>query len=170
MAKSDEIVPDELYDDDDGPHIFQPPPEPTNLDYFLRNLMAYFSNPWMLLLLAILTYKIWQRIKPTIIERYYGWQERRKEGEYAARYHKNPDEFRHKTEAMDDARAEMQKRYDRDAVSWAEKLKEKEERKILKRKQDLEDWENLRPPGYKNEEKGEKVKQRTMVYTELQLE
>lgn len=164
MAGADEIpdavvedVPDELYIDD-GPGIVQPPPEPTNLDYFLHNLMVYFSNPWMLLILAILTYKIWQSIKPRIMQRYYGWQERRKEEEYAARYHKNPDEFRSKMEAMDAARAAMQERYDMDAVSWAEKQREKEERK---RQQDIEDWENHKQgKGYKNAEKGGEDKQR----------
>lgn len=148
-----EDVPDELYVDD-----AQPPPQPSNIDYFLHNMLVYLSNPWMLLVLAILTYKIWQAIKPSIMDRYYGWQERRKEEEYAARYHKNPDEFRHKMEAMDAARAAMQDRYDRDAVLWAEKQREKEERK---RQQDIEDWENHRQgKGYKNAEKGGEDKQR----------
>jgi len=160
MAEVDDIpeavvedVPDELYVDD-----VQPPPEPTNLDYFLHTVKVYFSNPWMLLILAILTYKIWRMIKPSIMERYYGWQERRKEEEYAARYHKNPDEFRDKMEAMDAARAAMQERYDRDAVSWAEKQREKEERK---RQQDIQDWEDHKQgKGYKNAEKGGEDKQR----------
>merc|ERR1719495_2226937 len=65
-------------------------------------------NPWVLLLLAILLYKLWQKIRPGIMDRYNQWQDARKEAEYAAQYHKNPDQFRQKMEAMDEARARLQ--------------------------------------------------------------
>merc|ERR550519_1209607 len=67
-------------------------------------------NPWVLLLLAILLYKLWQKIRPGIMDRYNQWQDARKEAEYAAQYHKNPDQFRQKMEAMDEARARLQDR------------------------------------------------------------
>jgi len=151
-----EDVPDDLYVDE-GPRIVQPQVSSMGtLEYCARYVMS--MNPWLLLIIAIVVYKIWQRIKPGIMERYYDWQERKKEEEYAARYHKNPDEFRQKMEAMDLARAAMQEKYDKDAMEWAEKMREKEERR---RQQDIEDWEaHKQGKGYKNAEKGGEDSQR----------
>merc|ERR1719495_1258889 len=86
-------------------------------------------NPWVLLLLAILLYKLWQKIRPGIMDRYNQWQDARKEAEYAAQYHKNPDQFRQKMEAMDEARARLQDRYNQSTEEWVSKQRELEEKK-----------------------------------------
>merc|ERR1719187_1747555 len=85
-------------------------------------------NPWVLLLLAILLYKLWQKIRPGIMDRYNQWQDARKEAEYAAQYHKNPDQFRQKMEAMDEARARLQDRYNQSTEEWVSKQRELEEK------------------------------------------
>merc|ERR1719266_719915 len=86
-------------------------------------------NPWVLLLLAILLYKLWQKVRPGIMDRYNQWQDARKEAEYAAQYHKNPDQFRQKMEAMDEARARLQDRYNQSTEEWVAKQRELEEKK-----------------------------------------
>jgi len=152
-----EDVPDDLYVDE-GPRIVEEPPASSmgTLEFCLRYIMS--MNPWLLLIIAIVVYKLWQKVKPSIMERYYDYIERKKEEEYAARYHKNPDEFRQKMEAMDAARMAMQEKYDRDAMEWAEKQREKEERR---RQQDIQDWEDHKQgKGYKNAEKGGEDSQR----------
>jgi len=142
-----EDVPDELYVEE-PPRIREPPPEISTLEYCLQYAVAYLMNPWVLLLLAILLYKLWQKIRPGIMDRYNQWQDARKEAEYAAQYHKNPDQFRQKMEAMDEARARLQDRYNQSTEEWVAKQRELEEKK---RQQDIEDWENHREgKGYKN--------------------
>merc|ERR1719187_1088986 len=89
-------------------------------------------NPWVLLLLAILFYKLWQKVRPGIMDRYNQWQDARKEAEYAAQYHKNPDQFRQKMEAMDEARARLQDRYNQSTEEWVSKQRELEEKKRYK--------------------------------------
>ena len=42
--------------------------------------------------------------------RYNAWQERREQEQEAARYKKNPDEFRSKMEQMEAARLRLQRR------------------------------------------------------------
>lgn len=141
-----EDVPDGYYVDQGPPPIPEEKPQLSTFQYCLQILLT--TNPWLLLIIAIVLYKIWQRLRPGIMEKYYTWQEERKEAEYAAHYHKNPDMFRQKMEAMDEARARMQERYDRDTEQWAAKQKEIEEKK---RQQDIEDWENHKQgKGYKN--------------------
>jgi len=138
-----EDVPDNLYVDEPPPREV-PPPQMTSLHYVVQYLM----NPWMLLIIAILLYKLWQKVRPSIMGRYQEWQDKRKEAEYAAQYHKNPDMFRQKMEAMDEARAKMQERYNKSAEEWATKQRELEEKK---REQDIADWENHKDgKGYKS--------------------
>merc|ERR1719186_470222 len=93
----------------------------------------------MLTFLKASTLLILKKVKPSIMERYYDYIERKKE-------------------AMDVARAAMQEKYDRDAMEWAEKQREKEKRR---RQQDIQDWEDHKQgKGYKNAEKGGEDSQR----------
>ena len=42
--------------------------EPGLLTYINYYLLGYFSNPWALLILAFLTYKLYRRLKPFLTE------------------------------------------------------------------------------------------------------
>ena len=83
-----------------------------------------------------------------MIFRFYAWKERRELQEEAAKYKKNPDEYRSKIEKMEAARMRLQQRYDEDAVKAEEKRVEAEDKK---REQEIQEWENhLAGKGYKN--------------------
>ena len=88
--------------------------EPGILDFVKYFLLNYFSNPWALLILAYLTYKLYRHLKPfvtePITERFSAWKERRELQEEDAKYKKNPDEYRSKMEAMEAARIRLQQR------------------------------------------------------------
>ena len=88
--------------------------EPGMLDSVKFFLLAYFSNPWALLILAFITYKLYKRLKPFVTEplaeRYAAWRELKDQQEEAARYKKNPDEYRNKMEQMEAARLRLQQR------------------------------------------------------------
>ena len=88
--------------------------EPGILDPIKYFLLGYFSNPWALLILAFLTYKLYRHLKPYVTEplseRYAEWREQRELQEEAARYKKNPDEYRNKMEQMEAARLRLQQR------------------------------------------------------------
>ena len=45
-----------------------PDPGPGILDIIKFNLMVYFSNPWALLILAFLLYKLYNHVKPILTE------------------------------------------------------------------------------------------------------
>jgi len=88
--------------------------EPSTLDYIKYYVLSYFSNPWALLILLFLMYKLYRLIGPMItepiMERWNEWQIKREEQAEAARYKKNPDEYQSKMEAMEVARNRMQER------------------------------------------------------------
>ena len=42
--------------------------EPGLLTYIQYFLLGYFSNPWALLILAFITYKLYRRLKPYLTE------------------------------------------------------------------------------------------------------
>ena len=42
--------------------------EPGMLSYIQYFLLGYFSNPWALLILAFITYKLYRRLKPFLTE------------------------------------------------------------------------------------------------------
>ena len=74
--------------------------------------------------------------------------ERRAQAEEAARYKKNPDEFRRKVENLENARLRLQENYNKEAQVAQEKRQEAEERK---REQEIQEWEDhLAGKGYKN--------------------
>jgi len=126
--------------------------EPSTLDYIKYYVLGYFSNPWALLILAFLLYKLYRLIMPMLTEplseRWSQWQERRELQAEAARIKKNPDEYKSKMEAMEMARLRMQERYNEDAETMAIKRMEKEE---MKREQEIKEWDDhLLGKGYKN--------------------
>ena len=43
-------------------------PSYSTLDYVYYSTLAYFSNPWALLILAFLFYKLYYRLRPYIAE------------------------------------------------------------------------------------------------------
>jgi len=110
---------------------------------FTYSLLAYLSNPWALLIIAFLIYKIYGRIKQRyidpLLDRFDEWNEQRREQAEAASIKKNPDEYRSKMEAMEVARAKLQEQYDRSTHEWMLRKSEQEEKK---RQQEIEDWEN----------------------------
>merc|ERR1712106_1299799 len=76
-------------------HIEAAYEEPTTLDYIKYNVLGYFSNPWAMLILLFLMYKLYRLISPMITEplaeRWSQWQQKREEQAEAAEYKKNPD-------------------------------------------------------------------------------
>merc|ERR1719452_378258 len=90
-------------------------------------------------------------ITEPIMERWYEWQVKREEQAEAARYKKNPDEYKSKMEAMELARNRMQERDNEDAEAMDAKRMELEERK---REQEIQEWEDHQQgKGYKNRAK-----------------
>jgi len=129
--------------------------EPSTLEYIKYSILGYFSNPWAMLILLFLMYKLYKLISPMVseplTERWSQWQQRREEQAEAARYKKNPDEYKSKMEAMEMARLRMQERYNEDAETMAIKRKEIEEKK---REQEIQEWDDhLQGKGYKNRAK-----------------
>jgi len=127
-------------------------PSYSTLDYIYYSTLAYFSNPWALLILAFLFYKLYYRLRPYIAEPVsYHWNvlmEKRAQAEEAARYKRNPDEFRRKVESLENARLRLQEKYERDAQQALEKRQEAEEKR---REQEIQEWEDhLAGKGYKN--------------------
>jgi len=129
--------------------------EPSTLDYIKYSLLSYFSNPWALLILIFLLYKLYRLLSPLITEpladRWDQWQQHREQQAEAARYKKNPDEYKNKMEALELARRKMQDRYNEDAEAMAVKRQEIEEKK---REQEIQEWDDhLQGKGYKNRAK-----------------
>jgi len=129
--------------------------EPSTLEYIKYSILGYFSNPWAMLILLFLLYKLYKVISPMVseplTERWSQWQQKREEQAEAARYKKNPDEYKSKMEAMEMARLRMQERYNEDAETVAIKRKELEEKK---REQEIQEWDDhLMGKGYKNRAK-----------------
>merc|ERR1712083_520360 len=90
-------------------------------------------------------------VSEPLTERWSQWQQKREEQAEAARYKKNPDEYKSKMEAMEMARLRMQERYNEDAETVAIKRKELEEKK---RDQEIQEWDDhLQGKGYKNRAK-----------------
>ena len=89
--------------------------EPSTFEYIKYSILGYFSNPWAMLILLFLLYKLYKVISPMVseplTERWSQWQQKREEQAEAARYKKNPDEYKSKMEAMEMARLRMQERY-----------------------------------------------------------
>jgi len=130
-----------------------PPQDPlTGLEIAYYYTLNYFTNPWAFLILLYIVYRLYRIVSPQVTEPLWDWwnrwQEQREAQADAARYKKNPDEFREKMEAVEAARMRLQERYNVDAQ--AEALKQEEiERK--KREQDIQDWEDHQSgKGYKN--------------------
>jgi len=117
--------------------------EPSTLEYIKYSILGYFSNPWAMLILLFLLYKLFKVISPMVseplTERWSQWQQKREEQAEAARYKKNPDEYKSKMEAMEMARLRMQERYNEDAETVAIKRKELEEKK---REQEIQEWDD----------------------------
>jgi len=120
---------------------------------FLRNsVVAYVRNPWVLLILAYIAYKIYNRIQARyinpLLERFDAYREQKRVEAEAASIKKNPDQYLNKMEAMEAARAKLQQQYDQTTKQWQIRKTEQEEKK---RQQEIEDWENHQQgKGYKN--------------------
>lgn len=122
------------------------------MDRIWFSILGYFSNPWALLILIFLLYKLYRHLRPyvtePISERYRQWQEQREQAADEAAYKKNPDLFHNKMEIMEAARLRLQARYDEDAIRAEEKRQEAEDRKT---EQEIKEWEDhLAGKGYKN--------------------
>ena len=78
----------------------------TFLDSYINYVMAYLSNPWVLLLIAIAIYYLIQRLELNI--KYQNWKEQRQYAAEAEHVKKNPDFYRARMEAMERARQKQQ--------------------------------------------------------------
>jgi len=115
-------------------------------------LLAYFSNPWVILLCAVGAYMLYQRlVKPRVLDvgaTYQSWMEQRQQAAEDAAHKRDPDLYRQRMEAMQMAREKQQAEYDEAARQFAEKEREKEEKKRLEKLQQLENLRNGK--GYNN--------------------
>ena len=75
-------------------------------DSYINYVMAYLSNPWVLLLIAIAIYYLIQRLELNI--KYQNWKEQRQYAAEAEHVKKNPDFYRARMEAMERARQKQQ--------------------------------------------------------------
>jgi len=153
------------------PHI-QPPVQPLSwAEYIWYSALNYFSNPWALIILLYLVYRIYRWLSPMLTEpiadRLASWQEQRQQAAEAAAMKKDPDAYRAKMEAMESARLRMQEQYNQAAE--AEQLK-REQAEALKREQDIKDWEeHQRGGGYKNRAPAKVDKEREALEQQAKL-
>jgi len=114
----------------------------TYCQIFKYRVLVYLSNPWALLILAFLLYKIFRKLKnryiDPLLDRFDEWREQQKLQAEAASIKKDPDAYRSKMEAMEQARVKLQEQYDKSAQEWMKKKAEQEEKK---QQQEIEDWE-----------------------------
>ena len=79
-------------------------------------LLGYFSNPWALLILVFLLYKLTRLLAPLLAaplsQRWADWSTARQQRAEAAAYKKDPDLYRAKMEQLETARLRMQERWD----------------------------------------------------------
>jgi len=135
------------------------------------SILHYLSNPWALLILAFLIYKLYGafRIKyiNPLLDRVADWRELKKMEEEAALIKKNPDQFRSRMEQMESARAKLQEKYQQSTDQWLIKQQELEEKR---RQQDIEDWENHQQgKGYKNRAGDREDKEREALEKQAKL-
>jgi len=148
MASVEDVNDEEAFVEDEPEPSFE---EPQNDQVFIQDsyinvVMAYLSNPWVLLLIAIAIYYLIQRLELNI--RYQNWKEQRQYAADVEHVKKNPDFYRARMEAMERARQKQQEAHDIAARELAEKEKQKEEER---RAQKVEQLENLlEGKGYNN--------------------
>jgi len=164
---------DEAYVDvvDDGIRMENDESSYTYWQIFKYSVLSYLSNPWALLILAFLLYKIYAKCRDKFLEpliyKYEVWKERKKMEEEAAEMKKNPDQYRSKMEAMEIARNRMQEQYKKSAEEWRERQAEREE---VKRQQDIEDWENHQQgKGYKSRANAKEDKEREALEQQARI-
>eukprot|EP00088_Acartia_fossae_P056017 TRINITY_DN6516_c0_g1_i5.p1 TRINITY_DN6516_c0_g1~~TRINITY_DN6516_c0_g1_i5.p1 ORF type:complete len:238 (-),score=82.37 TRINITY_DN6516_c0_g1_i5:801-1475(-) len=126
------------------------------------SILTYFTNPWALLILAFLLYKIYGAIKVKyinpLLDRVADYRELKAMEAEAAFVKKNPDQYRAKMERMEEARARLQQQYEASAQQWKQKQLELEEKR---RQQEIEDWEShQKGEGYRNRSTGKEDKER----------
>jgi len=148
MASVEDVNDEEAFVEDEPEPSFE---EPQNDQVFIQDsyinvVMAYLSNPWVLLLIAIAIYYLIQRLELNI--RYQNWKEQRQYAADVEHVKKNPDFYRARMEAMERARQKQQEAHDIAARELAEKERQKEEER---RAQKVEQLENLlEGKGYNN--------------------
>jgi len=148
MASVEDINDEEAFVEDEPNPSFE---EPQNdqvfvQDSYINHVMAYLSNPWVLLLIAIAVYYLIQKLELNI--KYQNWREQRQYAAEAEHVKKNPDLYRARMEAMEKARQKQQEAHDIAARELAEKERQKEEER---RAQKVEQLENLlEGKGYNN--------------------
>jgi len=130
-----------------------------------HSFLVYFSNPWAMLILAFLMYKVYGAVKRAyiypLLDRIDDWRETKKWEAEAAQIKKNPDQYRSKMEQLEQARSRLQQNYEKSTHEWKQKQAELEEKQ---RQQEIEDWENhLQGKGYKNRAFGKEDKEREML-------
>ena len=127
----------------EDPYHAEPPPvhEAPAPNFILMYLTHYLSNPWVLIIIAFLSYYyIFRRIWPWVVDKWEDMKMRREEEKEMAEMVRNPELYRKKMQAMDIARKRQQEMYEEAARAMAEREREKEEEK---RRQRLEQLENL---------------------------
>merc|ERR1712018_834853 len=143
MASSEDLTDEEAFvEDEPNPNFEEPQNDQVFIqDSFINHVMAYLSNPWVLLLIAIAVYYLIQRLELNI--KYQNWKEQRQYAAEAEHVKKNPDLYRARMEAMERARQKQQEAHDIAARELAEKERQKEEERRAQK------VEQLKPSGRK---------------------
>jgi len=140
-------------------------------ELFKHSVIKYFMNPWALLILAYVLFKIYGLVREKyfapLYDRYEEWKGQRRMVEEYARMKKNPDEYRAKAVKMEEVRNRLQEKYEEEAAAWAVKQAEKEERL---RAENIEDWESHQSgKGYKNRGGPREDKEREALETQARI-
>jgi len=148
MASVDDMNDEEAFVEDEPDPTFEDPQNDQVFiqDSYINYVMAYLSNPWVLLLIAIAIYYLIQRLELNI--KYQNWKEQRQYAAEAEHVKKNPDFYRARMEAMERARQKQQDAHDIAARELAEKERQKEEERRLQKVEQLENL--LEGKGYNN--------------------
>ncbi len=109
-------------------------------------------NPWVYIVLAVAIWWFYNKYRDDIWRRIERWRQQRQEEADIAAIKKNPDAFRAKMEAMDEARRRLQDKYDSEARAAEERRLEKEAEAQRQRAKDLEDM--MAGRGYRNKVRG----------------
>ncbi|KAL1505386.1 hypothetical protein ABEB36_004964 [Hypothenemus hampei] len=102
------------------------------LTYYWYLFQEYF---WHLIIGGILFYYVYNKLIIPVVRalanKYDSFVKWRQDREYAAIYHKNPDLLVQKICARQETVQKLQEKYNKDAVEYQAKLKEKRERKVI---------------------------------------
>ena len=128
-----------------GPRLLKDHNKVGNQQSYWDGVVNYFSNPWALLLLLYILYRLSQwlyhvvflRMTEPLLERFTMWKERRREEQEVAEIKKNPDAHMAKVKAMEAVRMRIQEKH----LEEAEAARLKREETVRNRQLATPEWQ-----------------------------